>query len=555
MPPCEPLGRYSDPVTLYVNARVIPSAQVGRVSANAILVRGERIVSVGQGARLRDELRDGEELVDLQNAVVLPGFVDAHVHTGLYARGLFSADLRGCGSLEDALGRVAEHLRSRVEAAKSDGGWPQQPQWIFGSAWDHNQWDVPQVPDRHALDAVTGGFPTALHSGDAHTWWVNSAALEALGLDSATADPAGGQLERDERGELTGILRESAGHPVDQVLASDAGGDLTTALDHAQRRLWSTGLVGVHDFDGEDVRQGFSTLHAAGRLLLRITKAVRAPDLELAVEQGRSTGDGDAWLRTGPVKIFADGALGSHTCLMHQPLNGSQHGHGLAVTDTDTLRHTMRTAAEAGLAVATHAIGDRANQVVLDAYAWLAEQVRAGVVPSSGLRHRVEHAQHVAPDDVGRFAQLGVIASMQPTHATADFELAERLMGTRRTASYAWRSLLDAGAQLAFGSDAPVEPPSPLEGIHAAVTRQRTDGRPDGGWQPQERIGVGEAIAGFTTGAAVASGTEHLTGQIRPGMFADFTVLREDPFAVAPWDLAQIPVAGVITGGRVRHWV
>lgn len=193
--------------------------------------------------------------------------------------------------------------------------------------------------------------------------------------------------------------------------------------------------------------------------------------------------------------------------------------------------------------------------MVLDAYQWLAEQVSSGVVPASPLVHRIEHAQHLAVEDVRRFAALGVVPSRQPLHATADFELAERLMGDRPMASYAWRSLIDAGATLAFGSDAPVEPPSPLGGIHAAVTRQRPDGRPDGGWQPQERLSVGEAITGFTTGAAHAAGMGHLTGEIRPGMFADFTVLREDPFAVARSDLPHIPVAGVITGGRVRHWV
>lgn len=538
-----------------MNARVIPSAASGQVRGDAVLVRGERVVAVGEAARLHPELPAAEEVIDLQGAVVLPGLVDAHVHTGLYARGLFSADLRGCGSLDDALDRVATHLRQRLETAKADGGWPQQPQWIFGMAWDHNQWTVPQVPDRRALDAVTGGFPTALHSTDAHTWWVNTAGLEALGLDESTLDPAGGRFERDDSGQLTGILRESAGRAVDQVLASGAGGDLTTQLEHAQRQLWAQGLVGVHDFDGEDVRAGFAALHEAGRLRMRVTKAVQAPDLDLALAEGRFTGGGDAWLRTGPVKVFSDGALGSHTCLMHEPLVGSAHGRGLAVTGEEELHEILVRAASAGLAVAAHAIGDRANQVVLDAYAHLAEKVRDGVVPSSGLVHRVEHAQHLSPGDVARFAALGVVASMQPLHATADMELAERLMADRPMASYAWRSLLSAGATLALGSDAPVEPPSPLGGVHAAVTRQRLNGRPDGGWQPQERISVGEAIAGFTTGAARAGGAGHLSGEIRPGMFADFTVLRENPFEVAHSDLPHIPVAGVITGGRVRHWV
>ena len=203
-------------MTLFVNARVISSARIGQVRGDAVLVRGERVAAVGQATRLHPDLAAGEEVIDLQGAVVLPGFVDAHVHTGLYARGLFSADLRDCTSLETALQRVATHLRDRVEAAKAEGAWPQQPQWIFGQAWDHNIWEVPQVPNRRALDAVTGAFPTALHSTDAHTWWVNSAAMEALGLDASTPDPVGGSFDRDSTGQLTGILRESAGRAVDR---------------------------------------------------------------------------------------------------------------------------------------------------------------------------------------------------------------------------------------------------------------------------------------------------------------------------------------------------
>lgn len=218
---------------------------------------------------------------------------------------------------------------------------------------------------------------------------------------------------------------------------------------------------------------------------MRVTKAILAPELDVALAEGRFTGSGDAWLRTGPVKIFSDGALGSHTCLMHEPLAGSGHGHGVAVTEEAGLRDLLVRSASAGLAVATHAIGDRANELVLDAYQWLADQVSSGVVPSSPLVHRIEHAQHLGIEDVRRFAALGVVPSMQPLHATADFELADRLMGGRPMASYAWRSLIDAGATLAFGSDAPVEPPSPLGGIHAAVTRQRPRAGPTAAGSPR----------------------------------------------------------------------
>lgn len=546
-------------MTLYVNTQVIPEASGSAPRAEALLLRGERIAAVGAAEELRALLASGEEVVDLEGAVLLPGFTDSHLHTALYARSLFSADLRGASCLEEALQRLALHLQHRVEAAKAEGTWPQQPHWVFGTAWDHNVWEVPAVPDRTALDSVTGSFPTALHSGDAHTWWVNSAALHALGITGETPDPVGGSIKRydagPQAGEPTGILREAAGRPVEELLASGAAGDLSAQLAAAQRSLWAAGLTGVHDFDGEDCRAAFAQLHAQGRLGLRVVKSIPQTHLHQAVAEGRFTGAGDAWLRTGPVKIFADGALGSHTCLMHQPLETHP---GMEVTSAEELTELMVTAARSGIAVATHAIGDLANTRVLDAYAALTSDARPGgrrTGPAPhGLPHRIEHAQHLRAEDVVRFAELGVTASMQPVHATADHELAERLLGGRGLRSYSWRSLLEAGAPLTFGSDAPVETPSPLAGIHAAVTRQRADGSPAGGWQAHERVTVAQALAAYTTGPARAAGLGHLAGALRPGMFADVTALGADPFAVAAEELADIPVRGVITGGVIRHW-
>lgn len=548
-------------MTLYLDAQVIPEPSDALPRAEALLVRGERITAVGTAGDLRQMLTPGEEVIDLEGAVLLPGLTDSHLHTALYARSLFAADLRGAASLEEALQRVGLHVHQQVEAAKAGGTWPQQPHWIFGTAWDHNLWEIPLVPDRSALDSVTGSFPTALHSGDAHTWWVNSAALQALGVTAQSLDPPGGHIERydagSQAGEPTGILREAAGRPVEQLLASGAAGELTTQLAAAQRHLWAAGLTGVHDFDGEDCRAAFAQLHTQGQLGLRVVKSIPQTHLHQAIAEGRFTGAGDAWLRTGPVKIFADGALGSHTCLTNEPLHGSEEeelptGHGMEVTSPEGLAELTITAARAGISVATHAIGDLANTRVLDAYASLTAGSEAGRIPA--LRHRIEHAQHLAPEDVHRFAELGVTASMQPVHATADYELAERLLSGQKLRSYAWNTLLKAGAALTFGSDAPVETPSPLAGIHAAVTRQRADGLPSCGWQPEERLSVSQALTGYTIGPARAAGVGHLSGALRPGMFADVTALGADPFAAAPEELAQIPVRGVITGGVVRHW-
>lgn len=572
-------------MTLFVNGRVIarPGAALdaGRTHParraevpyatpacdRAVAVHAGRIVEVGEAGRLRHALRDAYgteagEVVDLEGGVVLPGFVDSHIHSALFARSLFSADLRGARSVEEALQRVRDHVL-RAGAAQTG-------QWVFGTAWDHNQWDVPVVPDRHGLDRVTGNTPAALHSGDAHTWWVNTAGLRALGIDRSTADPPGGTIERAHGGaeddEPTGILREAAGQHVDRLLATGAGGDLSEQLGHAQRVLWGLGITGVHDFDGEDCRDAYLDLHARGILGLRVTKSIPLIALDHAIDEGRRTGAGDEWMRTGAVKIFTDGALGSHTCLMHSPMRspaldeapgselsrGVEQSRGVETISEAELYAVIDRATAAGISIAAHAIGDRANARILDVLAGgpLARQDPTG----SQLRHRIEHAQHMTPDDVRRLARLGVVASMQPVHATADFELVEELLEGHRLRSYAWRSLLDAGAQLTFGSDAPVETPSPLAAVHAAVTRQRRDGRPEGGWQPEERISVAEALAGYTSGPAYAAGQEHLSGTIEPGGIADFTVLGADPFAVPAHELAEIPVAGVITGGTLRHW-
>jgi predicted amidohydrolase YtcJ len=261
------------------------------------------------------------------------------------------------------------------------------------------------------------------------------------------------------------------------------------------------------------------------------------------------------------VKIFSDGALGSHSCHMNHPFPGEEGNAGIEVLPYLDLLALVRRAAGAGIAVATHAIGDRANQLVLDAYQDLVRNpldAEIGMPGSSRrgpdrLRHRIEHTQHLRPEDVQRVARLGVVPSMQPTHCTSDIPLASTLLADRDLASYAWRSLIDSGAIPAFGSDAPVELPDPLHGIHAAVTRQNADHKPDGGWQPGERITVAEAIAGFTTGAAHASGEEALKGRLRPGMLADFTALGADPYAVDPSALRSLPVQATVVGGVLRH--
>ncbi|MDJ0315578.1 amidohydrolase [Arthrobacter antibioticus] len=532
---------------LFVNGRFLtePSNQTPGSSPTALLSHGEEIIALGTSEELRAHTVGAIETIDLAGATVIPGLTDAHIHTANLARELAAVDLRGAKDLEEAL----ERIRTFAQPLPHDA-------WIFGGRWDFNAWTVPIQPTRQALDSVTGGRPAALPSVDGHTVWANTAALRAVGITAASCDPVGGEIERDASGEPTGILREAAHGPLEAIMHSSAAGDLTQQLKTAQDFLLSVGLTGIHDFDGEDCLAAYRTLEAAGDLQLRVHKAIPAVALDLAIAERRFTGAGTPWLRTGPVKLFSDGALGSHTCHVSEPFPGEDGNVGIAVTPFEELLRLVRRAASAGIAVATHAIGDRANHLVLNAYEDLTNHPVSATRQGAGaqpLRHRIEHTQHLLPGDVSRLARLGVIPSMQPTHCTSDYRLVTNLLADRKLASYAWRSLIDAGAIPAFGSDSPVEQPHPLHGIHAAVTRQDSNHLPQGGWQPSERVTVQEAIAGFTSGAAHASGEERLKGRLKAGMLADFTVLGEDPCRVSSSDIRDIPVEATVVGGRVRY--
>ncbi|MFI7616658.1 amidohydrolase [Nonomuraea terrae] len=516
-------------IRVFRNARIHTGDPV-RPPAEALAADGEEIIAVGTEAEVRAAAGVGAELVDLDGAAVIPGLYDAHIHTANYARERSQVDLRHARSLDEALAAIAAHAARLAPGA-----------WLFGGRWNSNQWERPVQPDRHALDSVCPDRPAALPSVDGHTVWANSLALRMVGVDRTTPDPVGGQIVRDEHGEPTGILRESASYPLRDLMTA---GDLVDELRAAQADLLALGLTSVHDIDGEDCRAAYLRLHDAGELKLRVHKAIPAEHLEAAVEEGRRTGEGDDWFRTGPVKLFSDGALGSHTCHMIEGFAGDEGNHGIAVTPYDELVKLVRTAAGAGIAVATHAIGDRANRLVLDAYE------EAGLPP--GLRFRIEHAQHVRREDITRMARLGVVASMQPVHCTSDMDLVSALLAGQDLASYAWRTMLNAGVPLAFGSDAPVEHPNPFAALHAAVTRTRPDGTPPGGWQPEQRLGVGEALRAHTLGAAYAAGEEGRKGLLTPGRLADLVAVDTDPFASDLDAIARTKVLATVVGGEIR---
>lgn len=518
-------------VTLFTHPRIL-----GATPGDAILVTDGTIRAVGPRAQLR-ELAPGASEVALPGAAVTAGFHDAHIHAGSVARSLAMLDLRRAETLDAAL----TQLRAYIEAHPGGG-------WIIGGRYDSNRWDT-GTPTRHDLDRVCADRPIALASLDGHSAWLNTAGLRAAGIDRTTPEPAGGDIAREADGkEPAGVIRESIADVVRELSERDMDTELPGLLLRTQDLLLAQGVTHVTDLDEDATRAAFERLHADGTLRVRVHKGIPMGDLDAAIDAGRRTGDGDRWLTVGPVKLFSDGALGSHSAHMGDDFADDPGNRGIEVLPVEELAALVGRANSSGIAVATHAIGDRANRLVLDAYA-----AHVALTRAHGLRNRIEHAQHIDPADLARFVDLGVIASLQPTHCTTDYALADRRIGGRPLANYAWRSLLDLGAAVAFGSDAPIEPERPMYGIHAAVTRQDRTGRPDGGFEPHERVSVAEALHAYSAGAAYAAGLDDRVGRIAPGQYADIVALASDPTTVDPSELANIAVAATIVDGNVAY--
>jgi hypothetical protein len=378
--------------------------------------------------------------------------------------------------------------------------------------------------------------------------------MRLAGIKSKTKDPQGGRLGRNPDGTLNGILFESAMDLVANKIPKATTTQVEQTILHAQSLLLQMGLTGVHDFDYGQCFLALQHLHKRDQLQLRVTKSIPMEDLSSVSRLGLQTGMGDTTLRIGSVKGFADGALGPHTAAMLAPYEDDPHNNGiLMLNEADLYRHG-RTAVDAGLSLAIHAIGDRAVREVILAFSQLRSYEASRSLPNKEpLRHRIEHVQVIDPDDRARLAELSVIASMQPVHATSDMEMADKLWGRRAALSYAWRTQLERGAVLVFGSDAPVESPNPFLGLHAAVTRRRADGSPGvHGWYPEQRLSLEEALHGFTTGPAYATGLENSLGRLAPGFLADLLVLDTDIFHCDPMQIKETrPVATMIGGAWV----
>jgi predicted amidohydrolase YtcJ len=503
--------------------------------ASVMVIDRDKVAALG-GPELLDSFGERSSREDMGGRVILPGLTDAHMHTMHYALGLRKVDVETLTKAE-ALRRVAERV------AKTPSG-----EWVLGHGWQQNDWGG-EFPSAAELDAVAPENPVYLTGKSLHASWANSQALRLAGIGSGSADPVNGKILRDENGQPNGILLETAMELIEKIMPMPGAAQVADAIESAMPNLWKLGLTGVHDFDYRTAFMALQILDTVGRLKLRVTKSVPLELLPHAHALGLRTGFGSEHLRIGSVKVFMDGALGPRTAAMLQPYLNEPENRGMLNMDGEQFFEYGRQAADVGLSMTAHAIGDRALHEILDGYEQLRGYERKRELPA--LRHRIEHVQIIHPDDARRLGTLGLVASMQPIHAMSDMLAAEKYWGERVNLAYAWRTQLEAGATLAFGSDAPVESPNPFWGLRAAVTRRRSDGTPGpDGWHPEQRLTMREALDGYTVGAAYAAGLENLLGRLSPGHYADLIVLEKDPFTCPPDDLLTMQSAATMLGGE-----
>jgi predicted amidohydrolase YtcJ len=533
-----PPSSTGDPMTLaIVNARIW-TGDPARPWAEALAVRGDEIALVGGSDEVR-RAASGVTPIDAGGRLVVPGFIDTHVHFVDGGFRLASVQLRDARTREDFVDRIAAFART-VPAGT----------WITGGDWDHSLWGG-ELPVRQWIDAVTPDHPVFVNRLDGHMALANSAALKAAGVTRGTGDVEGGEIVRDATGEPTGLLKDNAMGLVDRAIPEPSDEMRDRALAAAMQYVAEQGVTSVHNMGSWDDLATFARARRAGALNTRIYAAVplasweRLRGVVAGKEYGGAAGRGDDWLRVGGLKGFVDGSLGSHTAAFHEPFDDAPTDRGLLVNTEADLYAWISGADKAGLHVMVHAIGDRANGLLLDIYERVASENGA-----RDRRFRIEHAQHLAATDIPRFAKLGVIPSMQPYHAIDDGRWAEQYIGTRIRTTYAFRSLIDAGARVAFGSDWFVAPPTPLEGIYAAVTRRTLDEKNAGGWVPEEKITVEEALRAYTVDAAYASFDEERTGTLAPGRLADFVMLDRNLFEIAADDIRRVRVLLTVVGGR-----
>lgn len=505
--------------------------------AEALAVTGDRIVAVGSNDLILPLADPDTERIDAPPGMVLPGFIDSHVHFLSGGFALASVQLRDAATPAEFAARIGDY------AATLEPG-----EWILNGDWDHENWGG-QLPERQWIDALTPDNPVMINRLDGHMVLANSRALTLAGVSADTEDIAGGEIVRDAGGNPTGVLKDNAMALVEQVVPAPSPAQRDRALTAISAYVAAQGVTTVHDMSGWESLATYRRAHAKGALETRVYSVVPLADWPRLAEEVTGTGQGDAWLRIGGLKGFMDGSLGSHTAAFFEPFTDTPAERGFFINDLQDMAAWIQGADAAGLQVMVHAIGDRAISALLDIY--------ADTIVVNGARDRrlrIEHAQHIHPDDIARFAELNIVASMQPYHAIDDGRWAERVIGPERArTTYAFQALLEAGVPVAFGSDLMVAPPMPLLGTYAAVTRRTLDGAHPDGWVPEEKLSVEDALIAYTRTAAYASFEEDLKGTLTPGKLADMVLIDRDLLAIEPVEIRDARVLRTIVGGRTVY--
>ena len=523
---------------IVVNAKIV-TLNDAQPAAHALAVVGKRIHSLGDDSAIRKMANPKTQIIDAQGRLVLPGFNDSHVHFVNGGRQLSSVDLRDAQSPAEFSDRLARF------AAKLPQG-----TWITGGDWDHENWPQAPLPTRQMIDAVTPHHPVLISRLDGHMALANSLALQFGGISRTTTDPDGGLIVRDAEGEPTGILKDAAMALVAAKIPGPSHAERLAAARTATNHAAKLGVTSVQDMSGSNDVQVYEELLQHNELKTRIYAAAPLPNWQRSAQKGLKAAAGSNWLRQGALKGFADGSLGSTTAYFFEAYLDDPRTRGLASDEMfpeGAMAERIRLADRAGLHVMVHAIGDRANDQMLAIFEQVTKENG-----SRDRRFRIEHAQHLRLDDIPRFAAGNVIASMQPFHCADDGRWAEKRIGSSRAqGTYAFRSLLDSGAVLAFGSDWNVAPLDPLRGIAAAVTRRTLDGKHPEGWVPQQKISVLEAVRAYTVGSAFAEFQEQHKGTLAPQKLADFVMLSRDLFEIPETELEQARVVLTVVDGKV----
>src|SRR5712692_315042 len=511
--------------------------------AEAMAVSEGKITCIGKMDHVLTDCGGGQEGVDtlnLRGQFVMPGFNDAHVHLGMAAADELAVPLIGVSSPEEMQKRIAD------AATQHKPG-----EWITGGGWDHTTWPEIRFPNRQQLDAVAPKNPVILTHVSGHVAVANSFALKIAEIDKNTPNPPGGEIEHDALGEPTGMLKEGAAMSLVKVKIPDPTLEQRRrGIELVLANVAKNGVTSVQDYSAWEDFQVYARLKEEGKLTVRITEWLpfNTPldDLQNRRAQGGTT---DPWLKTGALKAFVDGAMGTRTAAMLEPYSDDSSTSGILTNDPEKLQAMAIERDRAGFQLAFHAIGDRANRIALDVFEAVAKASRP-----RDRRDRIEHAQVVAPMDFPRFAQLHVIASMQPSHQTTDMRWAEDRIGKERIkGAYAWATMLKNGVRLAFGTDYSVEPISPFRGLYACVTRERPNGGPKGGWEAQEKISLDDCIRAYTSGSAYAEFEEGKKGELKQGEYADFVILSNDLTKVPPSEYTKTRVLRTVVGGRTVY--